>query len=116
MQGKKENVNLQCEIEKSEDDYAKKYCTRKIKNFMYTSSIFSIIYSGVAIANHDYPDIILGIGCSMGLYSIGKLIGSKKPPLKLYSHDSISTPIIIDQQLYELEQEKKCYTLSKHHD
>lgn len=116
MQGKYENVNLQTELEEEENNHLQNYCKRKIKNFMYTSSIISIMCSGNAILEHDYPDAIIGIGCCVGLYSIGKLIGSKLPSFKLYSDSDEATPIIIDHQIYELEEEKKCYTLSKHHD
>lgn len=116
MQGKIDNVNLQTNLEKTGNNNLQNYCKRKIKNFMYTSSIVSTICSGNAILEHDYPEAIIGISCCIGLYSIGKLIGSKMPKIKLYSGAEDTTPIIIGHQLYELEEEKKCYTLSKHHD
>lgn len=116
MQGKSENVNLQTERVEKENSNLQNYCKRKIKNFMYTSSIMSLICSGNAILEHDYPTTIVGISCTIGLYSIGKLIGSKIPKIKLYSGVQNTTPIIIGHGLYELEEEKKCYTLSKHHD
>lgn len=116
MQGKSENVNLQTNLEEKENNHLQNYYKRKIKNFMYTSSIFSVLYSGNAIVEHDYPDAIIEIWCCISLYSMGKLIGSKLPSLKLYSGNDEATPIIINHQIYELEEEKKCYTLSKYHD
>lgn len=116
MQGKKENVNLQSKLIKKEKNIMNGYCHRKIKNFMYTSSIFSIIYSGNAIVERSFPEAVIGIGCGIGFYSIGKLIGTQKLPCKRYSNEEDLISANTDNQMIELKKEKKCHTLFKHHD
>lgn len=139
MQRKMKKNNLQASTPTLLCDVLPPFKKRKVKHFMYTSSLLGLLYSGASIGHGDITTATLVLGCSSGLWCIGNATTNTNhycKRLTLYqgctflagsSFLLINTPVTTPLTLatttfcagnmfllhYLFHQEKKRFTLTK---